>query len=160
MRIGSLVWPRPYFPTLHERASLIAQVLPAWAIASGRTAGWVWTGMGQPEPWSVLRPLLPAPSPLERLEWGARTLNPVHHPVRTIQGLRLVAPEATALDILLHDHCPDVAAAQVVMLSGSATLSLRERCHERRMTPGRRNHLETLLGAVEALRECYPDITR
>lgn len=160
LRIGSLVWPRPYFPTLHERASLIAEVLPAWAIASGRTAGWVWTGMGQPEPWSVLRPAQPAPSPLERMEWGARTLNPVHHPVQRIQGLRLVTPEATAVDILLHDSCPDVAGAQVVMLSSFSTLSLRERCHERRMTQRRRRRLERLLSAVDALRERYPDITR
>ena len=160
MQIGSLVWPRPYFPTLHERASLIAQVLPTWAIASGRTAGWVWTGMGQPEAWSVLRPAQPAPSPLERMEWGARTLNPIHHPVQTIQGLRLITPEATAVDILLHDRCPDVAGAQVAMLSSSTTSSLRERCHERRMTKRQGRHLERLLSAVDALRECYPDITR
>jgi hypothetical protein len=160
LRIGSIVWPRPYFPTIHERAALVAGLIPSWAIASGRTAGWVWTGMGLPEPWNVLRPPQPAPSPLDRMEWGARTLNPAHHPVEYFEGLTLVAPEATVLDILLRDDCPDTAGAQVMILSESSTELLRHRCLARRTTSGQRSRLETLLAAVDALRRRYPDITR
>jgi hypothetical protein len=160
LRIGSIVWPRPYFPTIHERAALVASLIPSWAIASGRTAGWVWTGMGLPQPWNVLRPVTPAPSPLDRMEWGARTVNPVHHAVERLEGLALVAPEATVVDILLRDDCPDTASAQVMMLSGTPTELLRQHCLERRTTPGQRDRLEILLAAVESLRRRYPDITR
>jgi hypothetical protein len=160
LRIGSIVWPRPYFPTIHERATLVAGLIPSWAIASGRTAGWVWTGMGLPEPWNVLRPVTPAPSPLDRMEWGARTVNPSHHAVERLEGLALVAPEATVVDILLREDCPDTASAQVMMLSGTPTELLRQHCLERRTTPDQRHRLEILLAAVEALRRRYPDITR
>jgi hypothetical protein len=160
MRIGSIVWPRPYFPTVHERAALIAGLIPSWAIASGRTAGWVWSGMGLPEPWNVLRPAQPAPSPLDRMEWSARTLNPAHHHVEHFEGLMLVAPQAAVLDILLTEHCPDTAGAQVMILSESSTELLRHRCLARRTTSGQRSRLETLLAAVDALRRRYPDITR
>jgi hypothetical protein len=48
-------------PPLHlERAALLAERLPDWAIAAGHTAGWVWTGLGHPEPWSLFRPLSPS----------------------------------------------------------------------------------------------------
>ena len=160
LRIGSILWPRPYFPTVHERAALVAGLIPPWAIASGRTAGWVWTGMGLPEPWNVLRPVTPAPSPLDRMEWGARTLNPVHHSLERLEGLTLVGPEATVVEILLSEHCADAAGAQVTMLSKNPTEHLRQRCLERRTTPGQRHRLEILLAAVEDLRRRYPDITR
>ena len=160
VRLGGLVWPRPYFPTLHERAAFIAGLIPAWAIASGRTAGWVWTGMAQPEPWSVLRPLHPAPSPLERMHWGARTCNPLHHPRHVLQGLQLLTPEATAMDILVRERSVDVASAQVAMLSETPTQTLRARCVERRMTRDRRQALEAIFSALDALRQRYPDITR
>ncbi len=160
LRIGSMVWPRPYFPTVHERATLVANRLPSWAIATGRTAGWVWTGMGLPEPWNVLRPLRPAPSPLDRMEWRARTVNPTHHPFESFQGLTLVTPEAAVLDILLLEHCPANAGAQVAMLSASPTTELRKRALERRVTREQRHRLETLLAAVDDLRARYPDITR
>jgi hypothetical protein len=160
LRIGSIVWPRPYFPTIHERAALVAGLIPSWAIASGRTAGWVWTGMGLPQPWNVLRPVTPAPSPLDRMEWGARTVNPAHHAVESLEGLAIVAPEATVVDILLREDCPDTASAQVIMLSGTPTERLRQLCLTRRTTPGQRHRLEILLEAVEGLRRRYPDITR
>jgi hypothetical protein len=160
MRIGSIVWPRPYFPTVHERARLIAGLIPSWAIASGRTAGWVWSGMGLPEPWNVLRPAQPAPSPLDRMEWSARTLNPAHHHVEHFEGLTLVAPQAAVLDILLTEHCPDTAGAQVAMLTESPTGALRERCLVGRTTSVQRSRMEEHLAAIDALRRCYPDITR
>ena len=160
LRIGSILWPRPYFPTVHERAALVASLLPSWAIASGRTAGWVWTGMGLLEPWTVLRPVTPSPSPLDRMQWDARTLNPTHHKVEALEGLTLVAPDVAVVDILLRDNCPDSAGAQVVMLSKTPTELLRQRCLERRTTPAQRHRLEILLAAVDDLRRRYPDITR
>jgi hypothetical protein len=160
LRIGSILWPRPYFPTVHERAALVAGLIPPWAIACGRTAGWVWTGMGLHEPWTVLRPVAPSPSPLDRMQWDARALNPNHHRVEVLQGLTLVAPDVAAIDILLRDHCPDSAGAQVMMLSKTPTEGLRQRCLERRTTPAQRHRLDILLAAVDDLRRRYPDITR
>lgn len=160
LRLGSFVWPRPYFPTVHERASLVAGLIPAWAIATGRTAGWVWTGMGLPEPWNVLRPAQPAPSPLERMEWGARTLNASQHQIEVLGGLTLVAPETAALEILLRDDCPDIASTQVAMLSALPTTQLRRRALETRVTLAQRSRLEKLLASVDDLRRRYPDITR
>ncbi len=160
VRVGSILWPRPYFPTVHERASLVAGLIPPWAIATGRTAGWVWTGMGLAEPWNVLRPAQPAPSPLERMEWGARTLKSNQHQIEVLGGLTLVSPETAALEILLRDGCPDSAATQVAMLSALPTHHLRRRALERRVTLAQRRQLETLLAAVDDVRRRYPDITR
>lgn len=160
LRIGSLVWPRPYFPTVHERATLIAGLIPTWAIATGRTAGWVWTGMGLPEPCQVLMPSQPAPSPLDRMEWGARTLNPDQHQTEVLGGLTLVAPETAALEILLREQCPDIGSTQVAMLTTSPTAQLRRRALVGRATLVQRSRLEILLAAVDDLRRRYPDITR
>ncbi len=160
LKIGSIVWPRPYFPTIHERATLVARLIPSWAIATGRTAGWVWTGMGLPEPWNVLRPAQPAPSPLDRMEWGARTLKRGQHHTEVFGGLTLVAPETAALEILLRDGCPDIAGTQVAMLTPLPTIELRQRALQGRVTLAQRKRLETLLLAVDNLRRRYPDITR
>lgn len=160
LRIGSIVWPRPYYPTLHERARLVAQIIPPWAIASGRTAGWVWTGMGEPEPWSVLRPIQPAPSPLERLEWSARTLSLNQHALVRLENLVLLSGESVAIELLLRDQCVDTVSTQVALLTQSPTHTLREQCHARRMTQRQRVQLDAMLEAVDLLRRRYPDITR
>lgn len=157
--IGSLLWPRPYFPTRWERAQWVANVLPSWAIASGITAGWVWTGMGYPTPWQVLRDELPGLSPLERTSWQARLRSEAHHSVETIGKIRLLSSQSTAVEVLLRGHNIDAGAAQLLFLLG-ANSSLDQLLGQRRTSPTERHHAEVMLERAKLLRNRYPDITR
>jgi hypothetical protein len=162
--LGTLVHRRPWFPGRLERAALVAAALPHWAVASGITAGWVWTGMGRAEPWSVLREEKPGLSPLERTAWRARLRSP-HHRVTQLGGLRLLTPECSLREILLGADGIDVCATQVLILSapGPAPQSMRELRHtigQRRASAANRFHAIEVLARVEHLRAHYPDITR
>jgi len=157
--IGSLFFPRPWFPTRGERAALVCQALPRWAIASGITAGWVWTGMGLPEPWSILRAPQPEISPIQRTLWRARSLRP-GHTLAAIGELRLLDPASCATDILLSNTDVDVCASQILFLDARPVRALRERASSIRQSAGQRRHLVAVLDRVEALRQRYPDITR
>ena len=64
------------------------------------------------------------------------------------------------MDILVRERSVDVASAQVAMLSETPTQTLRARCVERRMTRDRRQALDAIFSALDALRQRYPDITR
>ncbi len=162
--LGTLVHRRPWFPGRLERATLVAQALPAWAVASGITAGWVWTGMGRAEPWSVLREEKPGLSPLERTTWRARLRSP-HHRVTELGGLRLLSPECSLREILLGGDEIDVCATQVLILSAldHSPQSIGELQHmvsQRRASAANRSHAMLVLARVRHLRAHYPDITR
>lgn len=160
LRIGSMVWPRAYFPTRVERATLVRTYLPSWAIASGQTAGFVWTGMGNPEPWTLVRYSLPALSPLVRTEWPSSLLSPRRHGVEEISGLPLTCQEDTAVEILLHEDNVDQASAQLLMLTDASVEDLREAALARRAAPRVRAFTEKVLLALSSYRSRYPDITR
>lgn len=155
---GSIAWPRPYFPTTTERAQIVAELIPSWAIATGSTAAWVWTGCGQPEPWSVLRRPSPAVSPLDRTQWRALARNPAHHRVVTIGALTLLNRRDTAREVSCGPGSVDVASAQVFLLL-DAEMSQKD-LRERRTTQRERDHATRVLDRVATLRALYPDITR
>jgi len=157
--IGDLVWPRPYFPTRWERAQWVASLLPSWAIASGITAGWVWTGMGYPTPWQVLREELPGLSPLERVDWQARLRSRAHHTVEAIGELRLLSTKSTSIEVLLGGRNSDAGAAQLLFLRG-ANAPLDELLDKRRTSPRARHRAGVMLERAKILRARYPDITR
>ena len=99
LSLGGLYWPRPYFPSRTERALLIGQSLPHWAIPTGNTAGWIWTGMGLPTPLTVLRPRTPALSPLEREHWRAREVRDSRHTVVEVAGQSILDPLSTEIEL-------------------------------------------------------------
>jgi hypothetical protein len=158
--LGSLWWPRPYYPTRVERAALVATALPRWAVASGSTAAWVWCGFGYAEPWCVLRHQTPAISPLERTRWAALTLNPAHHTVENLAGLALLGVRDTVREVLLGMGSIDVAAAQVWALTREDHGALWHLCTQKRASALQRHHAERVLRRVDQLRDNYPDITR
>jgi len=162
--LGSLVHPKPWFPGRSERAALIARALPPWAIASGITAGWVWTGMGHPEPWSVLREEKPGLSPLERTTWRAR-LRVQHHRVTSLGALRLLTPQSSIGEILGSAESVDVCASQILLLSAHqhtalGSLDLAPGEAQPRASAAQRAHASAVLTRVSHLHVHYPDITR
>ena len=114
LSLGGLYWPRPYFPSRTERALLIGQSLPHWAIPTGNTAGWIWTGMGLPTPLTVLRPRTPALSPLEREHWRAREVRDSRHTVVEVAGQSILDPLSTEIELLSHGRDIDSAATQIL----------------------------------------------
>jgi hypothetical protein len=157
LSISGLIWPRAYFPTRTERATFIAGHLPPWAIPAAHTAGWIWTGMGSPLPWSVLRPKSPAPSPILREQWRARQINFRHHVTTLIQGTEVLSPESTILDILAHGRGVDGCATQLLVLEG-LTKSGGAILH--RPTPSQSVWREALDRRLADLKFSYPDMTR
>lgn len=157
---GSMVWRMPYFPALGQRATLVKTALPYWAIASGITAGWVWTGMGYAEPWRLLRPSSPYSSPISRTGWTCRGINPDYDTITTIQGLKILSPENTIREILLGDAHVDAAAAQVLLLTKGDPSGLSDLIFQRRSNPTARAHARAVISRVCALQRRYPDITR
>jgi len=160
LRIGSMMWPRPYFPTRVERARLVRNNLPGWAIASGQTAGFIWTGMGNPEPWMLVRHSLPALSPLVRTVWPSSLRSPDRHRLEMISGLLVTCPDDTAIEILLHEADVDSASAQLLMLTRASVEELREAALARRAAPRVRDFSSKVLAKLEKYRRDYPDITR
>lgn len=158
--LGSLWWPRPYYPTRVERATLVAAALPTWAVASGGTAAWVWSGFGSAEPWCVLRRHAPAISPLERTGWAALTLNPVHHRVESLAGLSLLGIPDTVREVLLGTGAIDLSATQVCVLTAANREQLAGLCNQRRASAEQRQHAQRVLTRVDQLRRRYPDMTR
>lgn len=158
LSLGGLYWPRPYFPSRTERAVLVGQSLPHWAIPTGNTAGWIWTGMGLPTPLTVLRPSTPALSPLEREHWRAREVREPRHTVVSVAGRKILDPLSTESELLSHGRDIDGAATQILFLR-----SLRDEgpiIFPTRMSKGRRERADTVLERVRLLSERYPDITR
>ena len=158
LSLDGLYWPRPYYPTRIERANLIAAHIPLWATATSHTAGWIWTGMGSPLPFAVLRPSQPAISPLERELWRARELRTPGHKTATIGGRRLLDTSSTEAELLTHSRDIDRAATQIFFLRQehahlSSDTSLR-------MSPQQRERAHLIVERVLTLQETYPDITR
>lgn len=158
--IGSVFSPRPWYPSRWERATLLLHHLPSWAIASGVTAGWVWSGIGQPEPWSLLRPVRPEISPLERTAWKARVLNATRHHVVSIANLTLLDVPSAVIDILLSCAAIDTCASQLIVMTSLPRNSLLDGLRSTRCRPVQRQHALEVLDALDRLRETYPDITR
>lgn len=158
--VGSLIQDRPWYPSLQERAMLVRNALPPWAIASGTTAGWVWTGMGTPDPWTILRPEQPAISPLDRTSWRARIRNPRHHDITRLNGLTLLERRSCVREILLGGGDIDMSATQIMVLTDEATKTLESRTHDRRASSHARAHADAVLLRLRYLRDTYPDITR
>jgi hypothetical protein len=115
-RIQSIYTDRREPPLRDERAALIAQRLPEWAVAAGHTAGWVWTGLGKPEPWAVLCATSPALSPIARTQWKPRAKTLEAYELVAIRGLTLLGRLECAADLLSHLGEDDVAAAQLYSL--------------------------------------------
>lgn len=122
---GSMVWPSPQPALLADRARLVAEKIPPWAIAAGITAGWVWTGIGRAEPWTLLVATSPSPSPMARQEWKPRQLRREHAPVQHIHTLSLLSREQTFGDLLIVSASDEVAAAQLYLLGDRAMLQHR-----------------------------------
>ncbi len=160
LNLGTMTWLKPHFPTLDERAGLVAKALPLWAVASSHTAGWVWTGMGSPEPWSVLRRQSPGLSPLERTRWSAKLLSPLHHRAVTIGTLWLLDRRSTAMEVLLHAPDIDASAAQLIILEEHCRVPLHELVLARRSLAVSKAKASATLAHLATLRELYPDIAR
>jgi hypothetical protein len=156
--IGSLVFRRPWFPTLIDRALLVLNAIPRWAIASGVSSGWVWTGMGNPEPWSVLREEKPGISPIDRAQWKAR-IRTENHEMQMLAQLKILTPFHTARELLLGDGPLDVCASQVLMLAARHLDALEEACHSRRASAQSRRHAREVLDRVRLLIKAHPDMT-
>ena len=116
-RQGSLYGAHPGPPLLAERAELVGHRLPNWAIAAGHTAGWVWTGLGRPEPWSLICPTKPAISPITRSAWKPRARQAAELELVSLRGLQLLSPRTTVADLMVCPGDDDVAAAQIYELS-------------------------------------------
>ncbi len=155
--LNGLYWPRPYFPTLQQRADLIAEHLPSWAIPTAHTAGWIWTGMGSPLPFAVLRPARPALSPIEREKWGAREFREHHHQRATLGYRTLTSQRSTVTEILTHGVGLDSCATQLVFLDPAAAMLGSSPV---KMSPTQLVRAGAMRARVGLLRRCYPDITR
>lgn len=160
VQIGSIFSDRPWFPSRFERADLLARLFPSWAIASAHTAGWVWSGMGRPEPWTLLRPASPEISPLERTKWRARRLNESRHGVVAIGNLHLLDSSCVVREILIGEGGIDACASQIALLTHVSAASLLELSAGARTSIHQRDHAALVVERVIFLRERYPDITR
>ncbi len=158
LSLDGLFWPRPYYPTRIERAGIICSKIPHWATPTSHTAGWIWTGMGSPLPFAVLRPSQPAISPLERTQWSARELREGVHLVEHIAGFPVLDTSSTEAELLTQSHNIERAATQIVLLRTMP--SHREASSALRMSASQRNLAHLILDRVRVLQETYPDITR
>lgn len=158
LSLNGLYWPRPYFPTRIERAGVVSANIPRWATPTSHTAGWIWTGMGSPLPFAVLRPSLPAISPLERTQWRARELREAAHRVEYIAGFRVLSTSSTEAELLSQSDDVERAATQIVFLR--LMPSHREVAGALRMSALQRDRARLILERVRTLQDTYPDITR
>ena len=158
---GTLTWPHPSPPLLRERATLVAAVLPNWAIATAQTAGWVYTGLGRAEPWALYAPRSPAISPLQRRQWKPRNPSPEPHDLQKLCGLTLTTPEKTTSDLLVWPGADEVAACQLFEMADPDTL---QRASERALYSVRTAVVAQRIRARSALKhewwETYPLVTR
>jgi hypothetical protein len=160
LRIGPMIWPRAYFPSRFERAALVGDYIPEWGIATGQTAAFVFTGMGSPEPWTLLRRPVPAISPIQRTAWISSLVNPANHRLVCLAGLWLTCPEHTVMETLLRRGPVRQAATQLLMLTNRSAEELAQDIAVRRAGPETRIFAATVLTELTKLRATYPDITR
>ena len=159
-RDGSVIADSAGAPLLGERVSLVAQVLPDWAIAAGHTAGWVWTGLGHPEPWSIFRPQQPSISPLSRAEWKPRSTKRAAMTTDSLGELTLLTREATVMDLLIAPGDDDVAAAQLYALSDHASLAHSIAQVRETLTTRQRDRARVRTARVRQWWRDYPEVTR
>lgn len=157
LSLGGLFWSRPYFPSRTERATLIRASLPPWALPTAMTAGWIWTGMGSPVPFDVLRPHSPALSPMERERWKARQHQPGTHTLAVVSALTLTDHETTIREILSRGRAVDACATQLLFLGVNPTTM---GVTNLRLSRPQRERAGAMLERVRELLERYPDITR
>jgi len=113
-----MFWPRPDPPLLSERFALVASAIPPGTLAAGQTAGWVWTGMGSPTPFSLIAKQQPAPSPLVRHSWKIRGTTPSPEDLVSRCGLECLTKQATADDLWECDGDDTVVSSQLFFLLG------------------------------------------
>ena len=159
-RDGSLIADSASAPLRAERVSLVARMLPEWAIAAGHTAGWVWTGLGHPEPWSLLRPQNPSISPLSRAEWRPRSTTRPGMTTITLGALTVLTREATVTDLLIAPGDDDVAAAQLYVLSDDHSLKRSINQIRTALTTRQRDRARVRIARVRQWWRDYPDVTR
>ena len=126
---GSLVWPHPAPPLLPERAEMVRDIVPGWAIVTAHTAAWIYTGMGRAEPWALCVPSKPAISPLQRRQWRPRSISLKPQDVVDLRGLKLTSVPRTVYDLLTWPGSDEVAACQLYLLATPPHL-------ERALAPG------------------------
>lgn len=159
-RDGSVTADSASPPLFAERASLVGSVLPEWAIAAGHTAGWVWTGLGHPEPWSLFRPQSPSISPLARAEWRPRSTKRAGMTTETLNRLTVLSREATVTDLLLAPGDDDVAASQLYALSEEASLAHSIDQVRGGLTVRQRDRARVRIARVRQWWRDYPEVTR
>lgn len=120
--MGSLVWPHPAPPLLPERAELVRDIVPEWAIVAAHTAAWVLTGMGRAEPWALCAPSKPAISPIQRREWKPRTIGLTSKDISRVRGLAITTVPRTIYDLLTWPGSDEVAACQLYLLATTKTI--------------------------------------
>lgn len=159
-RIQSLYGDRPEPPLREERAALLAGRLPEWAVAAGNTAGWVWTGLGKPEPWALICATRPALSPIARTQWHPRAKPLERLELATIRGLRLLARQDCVADLLQHHGEDDVAAAQLYLLTTEDELAQMVSRLREDMNPPARDRARRRVAQVRQWWRDHPVVTR
>ena len=159
-RIDSLYFPGPAAPLLATRASVLAKRLPRWAIAAGHTAGWLWTGLGRPEPWNLIAPTTPAISPLSRTTWKPRTKRLEASQITTLHSLAVLSTEACVTDLLTSPGDDDVAAAQLYALCQPGTPSVLTEALPSRLTQRQRDRARVRIARVVNWWRDHPVVTR
>lgn len=159
-RVGSLYSPGIAPPHLNERAALVAARVPQWATAAGHTAGWVWTGLGKPEPWDLICPTRPALSPLVRTQWKPRARRAASIQTTMVAGLCLLTPDANTADLLVSPGDDQVCAAQLYTLTTAEQLDAIVASWAPRLRPAQRDRARIRISQVRAWWSDHPFVTR
>lgn len=161
-RQGSLISPHPAPPLLKQRAQLVLERIPEWAVAAGNTAGWVWSGMGRAEPWSLLAPTAPAISPIARQTWKPRSQFGHETRLTSVDQLRLLNVEATQEDLLTCEGVDEQIACQLFcLIRPGAIQEVVERVRARSgYTTAKRERLRRRVTLTRLWWDAHPEVTR
>lgn len=161
-RQGSLISPHPAPPLLKQRAELVFDRIPEWAVAAGHTAGWVWSGMGRAEPWSLLAPTVPAISPIARQAWKPRSRQGFDDVLTRVGNLRLLSVEATQEDLLTCEGVDEQIACQLFCLIRPEKIRhVVERARQRSgYTAAKRERLRRRVTLTRLWWDAHPEVTR
>ena len=161
-RQGSIFSPHPAPPLLKQRAELVAQRIPEWATAAGNTAGWVWSGMGRAEPWSLLAPAQPAISPIARQQWKPRRQSATAHPTTRVGTLSVLDVSATAEDLLVCEGVDEQISCQLFAIIQPGSLrEVVERARQRSgYTAAKRERLRRRVTLTRLWWDAHPEVTR
>ena len=161
-RQGSLISPHPAPPLLKQRAKLVYERIPDWAVVAGHTAGWVWSGMGRAEPWSLLAPIVPAISPMARQTWKPRSQLGFENALTSVANLRLLSLEATQTDLLTCEGVDEQIACQLFCLMRPETIrAIVDRARQRPgYTATKRERLRRRVTLTRLWWDAHPDVTR